>query len=329
MLSTDEATFRERVEPHRRELQVHCYRILGSVQDAEDIVQETLVSAWRGFDGFKGDASLRTWLYTIATNRCLNALRARSRRPREVPPPPGDPGFVEPTRRIESVWVEPYPDALLEGVIDRSADPEARYDAREAVELAFVVALQQLPPRQRAVLVLRDVLAFQASEVAATLETTEAAVNSALHRARAALDEVRGAREHAPLPQSAAERDLVGRFADAFGRGDVQALVALLTDDAVLTMPPEPFEFRGREDICRFFSSVPAGGALERFHLVPTRANGQPAFACYLRDPHGPRAHAYGLMVLTLDEAAIARITGFPDTSVFPSFGLPRTLTDT
>jgi len=326
MLTSDEATFRRLVEPHRRELQLHCYRILGSVQDAEDMLQETLLSAWRGLEGFKGEASLRSWLYSIATNRCLNALRARSRRPRETPMPPPGTGFAEPTRLTESVWVEPYPDALLEE--DPSVDPEARYDARESIELAFVVALQHLPPRQRAVLVLRDVLGFRASEVAATLETSESAVNSALHRARTALEAARGDRGNAPAPQSAAERDVVGRFADAFVSGDLQALVGLLTDDALLTMPPEPFEFRGRADISRFFATVPAGGDLERFRLVPTRANGQPAFGCYLRDPQSARSHAYGLMVLTLDGDAIARITGFPDTSVFPSFGLPRTISD-
>jgi RNA polymerase sigma-70 factor (ECF subfamily) len=217
---------------------------------------------------------------------------------------------------------------LLESVLDRSHEPEARYEAREAIGLAFVVGLQRLPPRQRAVLVLRDVLAFRASEVAEMLGVTEVSVNRTLHRARLALE--RGVspaqRELARLPDSPEERDLVARFTTTFEAGDVDGVVALLTDDAVLTMPPEPLEYQGPGAIAQFLSTVPAGGALERFRLVPTRANGQPAFGCYLRDAHAPIAHAYGLMVLTLRGDRVAAITGFPDTSVFRSFGLPRTL---
>jgi RNA polymerase sigma-70 factor (TIGR02960 family) len=329
--SGDEQAFRGLVEPFRRELQVHCYRILGSVQDAEDIAQETLLAAWRGLEGFRGEAGVRTWLYRIATNSSLNELRRRGRRPRELSPPPEAPGEPpEPSRIIESIWLEPYPDALLEGLPDQSPEPGARYDVREAVELAFVAALQHLPPGQRAVLVLRDVLGFRASEVAEMMGTTVASANGALQRARRTLEEERpaGERESAPRPGTKAERELVGRFADAFERGDVGALVALLTEEAELVMPPEPFEYHGREAIGRFLATVPAGGALERFRLVPTRANGQPALACYLREPKGPRSHAYGLMVLTLERGGIARITGFPDTSVFRHFGLPRTLRD-
>jgi RNA polymerase sigma-70 factor (TIGR02960 family) len=322
----DEDAFRELVSPYRRELQVHCYRILGSVQDAEDLVQETLLSAWRGLDRYRGDAAIRAWLYRIATNGCLNALRARGRRPREMTPPVEPmPPEAEPSRVAEPVWAEPYPDDLID---DRATDPEARYDAREAIEISFVIALQHLPARQRAVLVLRDVLGFRAGEVAAILETTEAGVHSALQRARATLERARAGTppERGPLPRSRAERELVGRFADAFERGDVEAVVALLAEDAALTMPPEPFEFHGRDSISRFFATVPAGGDLTRLRLVPIRANGQPAFAVYLREPHGPRQHAYGIMVLTLGEGRILAITGFPDTSVFRSFGLPRTL---
>jgi RNA polymerase sigma-70 factor (TIGR02960 family) len=323
----DGAAFRDLTDPYRRELQVHCYRILGSVQDAEDLVQETMLAAWRGLDGFEGRASLRGWLYRIATNRCLNALRDRGRRPRELPPPPEPPPEPpQPTRHAEPAWLEPYPDALLEGVPDRSPGPEARYETREAVALAFVAALQHLPPRQRAVLVLRDVLGFRAAEVAAILESSEPAVNNALQRARAALDARLPERDTAPAPRSAVERELVGRFADAFESGDVDRVVALLTDDAWLTMPPAPFEYQGPAAIAGFLSTVPAGGALERFVLVPTRANTQPAFGCYLRDAHAPIAHAYGLMVLTLDGERISAITGFADTGVFPHFGLPRTL---
>ena len=313
----DERAFRDLTEAHRRELHVHCYRIVGSVQDAEDLVQETLLAAWRGLDGFEGRASMRSWLYRIATNRCLNALRDRGRRVPELPAPPeGAPEPPPPTRRREPVWLEPYPDALL--------GPEAGYETREAIGLAFITALQRLPPRQRAVLVLRDVLGFRAAEVAEMLGVTEAAVTSALHRARTALDPVPV--EQAPLPGSPAERALVARFTEAFEGGDVDGVVALLTGDALLTMPPEPLEYQGPAAIAGFLSTVPAGGRLDQFVLIPTRANRQPAFGCYLRDPQAAVAHAYGLMVLTLHGDRIGAITGFPDTSVFPHFGLPRTL---
>jgi RNA polymerase sigma-70 factor (TIGR02960 family) len=313
----DEQAFQELAEAHRRELHVHCYRIVGSVQDAEDLVQETLLAAWRGRDGFEGRASLRSWLYRIATNRCLNALRDRGRRVPELPAPPaGSPEPPPPTRRREPVWLEPYPDALL--------DPEAGYETREAIGLAFIAALQGLPPRQRAVLVLRDVLGFRAAEAAEMLGVSEASVTSALHRARTALDPVPV--EQAPLAGSPAERALVARFTEAFEGGDVDGVVALLTGDALLTMPPEPLEYEGPAAVAGFLSTVPAGGRLDQFVLIPTRANGQPAFGCYLRDPRASVAHAYGLMVLTLRGDRIAAITGFPDTAVFPHFGLPRTL---
>jgi RNA polymerase sigma-70 factor (ECF subfamily) len=326
----DESAFAELAEHYRAGLQLHCYRILGSVQDAEDLAQETLVAAWRGRERFEGRASLRTWLYRIATNRSLNALRDRGRRARALPAPPdGAPAPPPPpTRLVESVWLEPYPDVLLEGVADRSQQPEARYETRESIGLAFVAGLQRLPARQRAVLVLRDVLAFRAGEVAEMLGVTEVSVNRTLHRARKRLDQITppGRRELAPLPGSREERELVDRFTTAFETGDIAGVVALLSDDALLTMPPEPLQYQGASAIGRFLSTVPAGGALERFHLVPTRANGQPAFGCYLRDAHAPIAHAYGLMVLTLNGDRITAITGFSDTSVFASFGLPRTL---
>jgi RNA polymerase sigma-70 factor (TIGR02960 family) len=327
--SGDEVAFQELTESLRGELQVHCYRIVGSVQDAEDLVQETLVAAWRGLESFEGRASLRSWLYRIATNRCLNHVRDRGRRlpdlPAPVEPVPLPP---EPTRVLEPVWLEPYPDVLLEGVADRGQEPDARYEQREAIGLAFMVALQRLPPRQRAVLVLRDVLGFRAAEVADMLGATEVAVNRLLHRARRAMDrDARpGTLADAPLPGSPDERALVTRFATAFESGDVPAVIALLTDDAVMTMPPEAAEYVGPEAIGRFLSTVPAAGALERFRLVPTRANGQPAFGCYLGDPHTPIAHAYGLMVLTLRGDRVSGLAGFADAAVFASFGLPRTL---
>jgi RNA polymerase sigma-70 factor (TIGR02960 family) len=322
----DEEAFRQLTEPHRRELQVHCYRILGSMQDAEDLVQETLLAAWRSLEGFEGRASVRSWLYRIATNRCLNALRARSRRPREVPAMGDSP---EPTRRTEPVWLEPYPDVLLEEIPDRSAGPSARYEARESIELAFIVALQRLPPRQRAALVLRDVLGFRTAEIADMLDTGEASVKGALQRARAALEARLPAadRERAPRPNSASERQLVGRFADAVHSGDIDEIVALLTDDALLTMPPQPLEYQGHEPIAAFLRHR---GELRGapLRVVPTRANTQPAFGCYLPDAHAAIARPYGLIVLTLEGDAIAAITWFADTGVFRHFGLPRTLPD-
>jgi RNA polymerase sigma-70 factor (TIGR02960 family) len=320
----DEDAFGELIDPYRGELQLHCYRILGSLQDAEDVVQETLLSAWRGLKGFEGRASLRTWLYRIATNRCLNALRERSRRPQEVPSMVEPP---EPTRRVEPVWLEPYPDVLLDGLADAAPGPEARYETRESVGLAFMTALQHLPPRQRAVLVLRDVLGFHTTEVAEMLESSEASVKGALQRARATLDKrlPAGGRERAPLPRSARERELVGRFAAAVERGDTDGLVALLTDDAVLTMPPQPLEYQGHEAIAAFLRdrAVLRGTPLR---VVPIRANKQPAFGCYLPDAHAAIARPYGLLVLTLAGDAIAAITWFTDTGVFRHFGLPRRL---
>ena len=320
----DDQAFRELTDPHRRELQLHCYRILGSMQDAEDLVQETLLAAWRSLEAFEGRASLRSWLYRIATNRCLNALRARSRRPRDLRAMDDTP---PPTRRTESIWLEPYPDVLLEEIPDRSPGPAARYEARETVELGFIVALQGLPPRQRAALVLRDVLGFHAAEVAAMLDTSEASVKGALQRARAALQAGLPAadREPAPRPNSAGERQLVGRFADAVQSGDVDAIVALLTDDAVLTMPPQPLEYEGRDVIAAFLRHREElrGAALR---VVPTRANTQPAFGCYLPDAQAAIARPYGLLVLTLEGDAIAAITWFADTGVLRHFGLPRTL---
>jgi RNA polymerase sigma-70 factor (TIGR02960 family) len=321
----DEEAFRALTEPYRRELQAHCYRILGSIQDAEDLVQETLLSAWRGLEAFEGRASVRSWLYRIATNRCLDALRARARRPREVHAMP-DEAPPEPTGRFEPVWLEPYPDVLLDDLPERAPGPASRYESRESIELSFIVALQHLPPRQRAVLVLRDVLGFRTAEVAEMLGTGGGSVKGSLQRARATLRARLPAadREHAPRPNSASERTLVGRFADAFQVGDVDELVSLLTDDALLTMPPLPLEYQGPEAIATFLRyRVPLRGA--PMHLVPTRANTQPALACYLQDPHAAIARPFGLLVLTLEGDRISAVTRF-DHGVFPYFGLPRKL---
>jgi RNA polymerase sigma-70 factor, ECF subfamily len=320
----DEDAFRELTDPYRRELQLHVYRIVGSAQDAEDLLQETLLAAWRGLEQFQGRASVRTWLYRIATNRALDALRASRRHPEDLRRMTEVP---EPTRRAEPIWLEPYPDVLFEGVPDDAPGPEARYEAKEAIALAFIVGLQHLPPQQRAVLVLRDVLGFRAGEVAEILDSTEASVNSLLRRARAAFESRLPAagRERAPLPNSKLERDVIGSFADAIEAGDIDAVVALLTDDAWLTMPPEPWEYQGPTAIAAFIRNREAhlGG---RLRLVPTRANSQPAFGCYLPSPQTEIARPRGLIVLTLVGDRISAITWFADSSVFPHFGLPRML---
>jgi RNA polymerase sigma-70 factor (TIGR02960 family) len=306
----DERAFAALVERHRRELQLHCYRMLGSLQDAEDLVQETLLAAWRGLGGFEQRASLRAWLYRIATNRCLNALRERGRRPAVeetlMAPPP--------TRYVEPSWLEPYPDTTLP---DLAPGPAARYEQREATQLAFVAGLQLLPERQRAALVLRDVLGFGTEEVAAILDVTPQSVKGALQRARATLDERVPALERAPLPDSAAERELVARFNDAVEAGDTARVVALLTDEAHLTMPPLPLEYIGHAAIAAFLDhrAEIRGAPLE---LRPTRANGQPAFGCYLH------SRAWGLLALTMSGEQIAAITFFSDPSLVGRFGLPR-----
>jgi RNA polymerase sigma-70 factor (TIGR02960 family) len=319
----DEQAFRELTDPYRGELLGHCYQILGSVADAEDMLQETLLAAWRGLTGFEGRSSVRAWLHRIAVNGCLNALRDRSRRPREVPMMAEPP---QPTRMADPVWVEPYPDVLLDGLPDAAPGPEARYDTKEAVELAFVTALQHLPPRQRAVLVLRDVLGYPAAEAAVMLEATEASVKGALQRARAALQaRLPAGRDRAPAPGSPRERHLAGRFAAAVEAGDIDAVLTLLTGDAWLTMPPEPYQYQGPAAIAAFLRHRAAlRGAPLR--LVPTRANTQPAFGCYLPCAHTPLARPYGMIVLTLRGDQISAITWFSDSSVFPCFGLPRAL---
>ena len=387
--SGDAVAFEQLVGPYRREMQVHCYRILGSVADAEDALQETLTAAWRALGGYQGRAGIRTWLYRIATSRCLNMLRAASRRPQARPPaldfePP------EPTRLGEVVWLEPYPDVLFD-LPDGAAGPEARCETREAISLAFVTALQLLPPRQRAALILRDVLDFSVREVAGLLGTTEQSAASALKRARATLArelpsperpaqtdspaerdllgrlvrafeagdvdgldvsgrEVAGlldtteqsvasavkraratlARElpspdqPAPAPGSPREQELVSRLVRAFEAGDVDGIVALMTGDVWLRMPPVPLEYQGRELARRFFSDV-AFRRGRRYLLVPTRANGQPAFGVYLRDPLTGVGHASGLVVITLAGEQVSAITRF-DSGVLSRFGLPRTL---
>jgi len=320
----DGDAFRELTEPYLRELQVHCYRMLGSFQDAEDALQNTLLTAWQSLAGFEGRASIRTWLYKIATNRCLDARRAASRRAArkwdmaQFEPP-------VPTPRAEAVWLQPFPDALLDGAAGVPLGPEARYEQAEAISLAFVTALQALPPRQVAVLILRDVLGFHASEVAGMLEVTVESVNSALKRARASLQRrPPPAAGHQPPPTagSPAEDAIVAKFARAWESADLDALVALLTDDVFIAMPPMPFGYEGRDVVTRFCASLLAAG--RRFDLVPARANGQPAFGAYLRGPGGT-SHATAFYVLTLAGDRICGMTRF-EASVLPWFGLPRSL---
>lgn len=324
----DGVAFGELTEPYRRELQLHCYRMLGAVSDAEDLVQETLLSAWRSVNGFRGNASVRTWLYRIATNRCLNALRDRERRPLPAVPPSSGLLPPEPSRLGEVMWLEPYPDLLLSQAGDAAGEPEARIESREGISLAFITAVQTLPPRQRAILVLRDVLAFRGPEVAGMLSTTENAVASGLKRARATL----GARTDAerarrpPLPGSSSEQQAVAAFVAAFENGDVPALISLLTDDAWLTMPPLPLEYQGHAAIAAFFMQSGFRDGERSFRLIPTRANGQPAFGRYELDPQTGIARAHGLTVLSLDGEMITEVAGFLGTNLPARFGLPASL---
>jgi RNA polymerase sigma-70 factor (TIGR02960 family) len=320
----DEGAFRALMEPHRRELRAHCYRMLGSFQDAEDLLQEVLLAAWHGLKGFEERASLRTWLYKIATNRCLNALRAASRRPAVAWSIPGI-APPEPSSWSETPWLEPFPDAVIEGNADAPPGPEARYEQSQSISLAFVSALQTLPPNQLAVLILRDVIEFSAKEVADMLGATVQSANGALKRARANLKRQfppGGAREHARLPDQGAEDGLVAKFVSAYEAADLDALVALLTNDVFMSMPPMALEYRGRDAVARFCALLFGSG--RRFALAPTRANGQPAFGVYVRSPAGA-SHGSGLIVLAVDGERISAMTRF-EKSVLPWFGLPATL---
>ena len=310
--------FDDLVEDQRADLHAHCYRMLGSLHDADDALQDTLLRAWRGLPGFRGRSSLRTWLYRIATNVCLDAI---ARRPKRVLPI--DYG---PDEREASLWIEPYPDATL-GVEDGEAAPEARYERREALELAFVAALQHLPPRQRAALIARDVLGFSAKEAAEALETTVASVNGALLRARRTVAERLPQRSQQATLRSLGDRrlqEIVERFADAFERGDVDAILALLADDATFSMPPYPDRYEGREAIAS--SWLMPGGPPPRLRYVTVRANGQPALATYLLDAGTGAYLPLALDVLTLRGDRIADVTAFRTPALFPRFGLPEQL---
>jgi RNA polymerase sigma-70 factor (TIGR02960 family) len=323
--SGDQQAFAQLTDGYRQELKLHCYRILGSTQDAEDALQETLLGAWQALANFEERASIRTWLYRIATNRCLNMLRAASRRPAVASPLTS--ARSEPTRGDEVIWLEPYPDILLDGLADDSPGPDARYETRESVSLAFITILQLLPPRQRVALVLRDVLGYRANEAAEMIDATEASVESALKRARVAVrDRLVDTqdREPPPAPNSAAEQEIVARVTAAFETGNADELVALLTQDVSVTMPPVPGECKGPEDAGRYFRKTSfSPGRSTR--TVPTRANGQPVLATYVLDLQTGLYHATGIAVLTLSGRSISAVTIFGK-DVLPSFGLPRVL---
>jgi RNA polymerase sigma-70 factor (ECF subfamily) len=324
----DEAAFGRLVEAHRGALHAHCYRMLGSVQDAEDALQDAMLRAWRGLSRFEGRSSLRSWLYRIATNACLSAIE---RRPKRVLPidygPPADPhdGPGEPL--VESVWVEPYPDETL-GLEDGYAAPEARYEQRESVELAFVAALQHLPPLQRAVLILREVLGFSAGEVAASLDSTPEAVYSALQRAHASVEQRLPEQSQQETVRSLGDerlRSLVESYVRAWEESDVEAIVGMLTEEATLSMPPMASWFRGREVVGDFLAGRPLTGG-RRWRLVPARASGQVAFGHYIWDPDSSAWLPHGLNVITLAGDRVEEIIAFLTPETFPRFGLPEQL---
>lgn len=321
----DAVAFQRLTEPHRRELRMHCYRMLGSLQDAEDALQETLLAAWQGFKGFEGRASLRTWLYRIATNRCLNARRSASRRPARAWTLPGVQP-PEPSRLGEIPWLDPFPDSLLdEGAPDAPLSPEDRYIQTESISLAFVAALQVLPRRQLAAFILSDILGFEASEIATMIDSTIDSVNSALKRARANLQQRMrpgSPRQRPPATGSAAEEAIVAKFVQAFQSADMKALVALFTDDVFMSMPPVPLEYEGRDPVARFWAVL--FHAVPRFSLVRTRANGQPAFGAYLHAASGT-LQGSGVIALSLNGERIGAITFF-ERSALPWFGLPQEL---
>ncbi|MHB1518381.1 MAG: RNA polymerase subunit sigma-70 [Acidimicrobiales bacterium] len=312
----DDDAFGELVAPYRAELHLHCYRMLGSLADADDVLQDTMIAAWRAIGAFSGRSSLRTWLYRIATNRCLNAIRDAKRRPPPVPMPPFSP--PRPSAAFEGTWLQPYPDAWLE----QPADPQARLEAGEAIRLAFVAALQRMAPRQGAALLLYDVLGFALPEVAAMLDATPTAVKGLLQRARAALEHDPHLSPRGPAsPGSTANDDEVARrFAEAYSTDDVDALVALLTDDAWLAMPPAPHEYHGTDGIAGFLRASAAGRAGQHLGLVPTRANRQHGFVCFLGDAGDPRARPSGVMVLDIAAGRITGITRFLEPTLVKTF---------
>ena len=326
--SADQDAFRRLAEPHRRELQLHCYRMLGSFHDAEDLVNETFLRAWRGLHEFEGRASFRSWLYRIATNACLNALKSRARARRVLPPSESPPAEGMPTAPAPDVaWLEPYPDAVLEGIAETSPGPDLRYEMRESVQLAFVAAIQLLPPRQRAALLLRDVLGWSAAESAKLLDTSVASLNSALQRARATLaKELASGRPRKPAVPLDEQRPLLERYLRSWESADIHGFVALLREDAVFSMPPWPQWYRGAEAVGKFFTWTHRPGGHSPFRLVPTAANRQPAFAFYHRPGPGPEWRAHSIQLLTFDGDTIAAMTSFLSPPLFGAFSLPAVL---
>jgi RNA polymerase sigma-70 factor (ECF subfamily) len=322
--------FQLSAESYRRELKVHCYRILGSIHEAEDAVQDTMLRAWRNIGSFEGRSSLRSWLYRIATNVCLNMLAKRSIARRTLPELHGSPALQLPSESpaTEIAWLEPYPDAELEGVVDIEPGPHARYEQREAMRLAFIAAIQYLPGRQRAALLLHDVVGWSAAETAEILDMSAAAINSALQRARATLKKHvasadRGEREMATVGQ----RSLLDRYVRAWEAKDLDGLVALLKEDAVLSMPPLSEWYQGHDAIravCAFFWS-PGTLPYSAFRLIETKANGQPAFALYARSTSDSKWHAHVIQVLTLEGDAISALTYFVNPNLFRAFGFAAT----
>jgi RNA polymerase sigma-70 factor (ECF subfamily) len=325
----DQRAFQEVAEPYRRELQLHCYRMLGSLHDAEDLVQETFLRAWRGLKHFEGRASLRGWLYRIATNACLNVLASRMNPHRVLPETQGPPTEKMPQDRpaTELSWLEPYPDTALEGIADTAAGPEARYEMREAVQLAFITAIQLLPPRQRAVLLLRDVLGWSSAETAGLLEVSVASVNSALQRARTILEKGPGRPTANPIPDDR-QRALLDRYVRAWEGTDIDAFVALLREDAVLSMPPLEQWYRGRAAVRAFFTWAFEWESIsyQPFRLIPTAANRQPAFGMYCRTQEEPEYRVHAIQLLTPKDDKIAALTVFRDPQLFTAFGLSTVL---
>jgi RNA polymerase sigma-70 factor (ECF subfamily) len=318
MTTTESVDFLQQADPYRRELLAHCYRMLGSVHDAEDLVQETYIRAWRSYDKFENRSSLRTWLYRIATNVCLTALDGRDRRPLPagLGNPDSDPG--EPLEeRLEVPWLEPVPDSIA------GIDPAAVVTSRETIRLALIAALQYLPPRQRAVLILRDVLKWRAAEVAELLETSATAVNSILQRARAQLQQVAPTEDTVAEPTESAQRDLLDKYVTAFEAKDVPGIVALFTEDAIWDMPPYSVWYKGPTNIARHLADV-CPIAPGEMRLIPINANGQPGFGTYWLGPQGG-GHPFNLVVLTLSAKGITHSTSFFDTTLFKTFGLPPT----
>ena len=322
-LAGDHQAFQRLTNPHARELHVHCYRMLGSFHDAEDAVQETLLRAWRHLATFEGRSTFRAWLYRIATNVCLRLGQRR-----RTEPPAAPPALVEAVARSTEpvIALSPYPDTWLDELTATTEDPAAAYDLHESVQLAFLAAVQVLPPRQRAVLILRDVLGWSATEVAELLDATPASVNGALNRARATIEQQRAAgrlQTGRVAPADEVAQSLARRYVEAWQAVDIGKLVGLLKHDVVMTMPPLPLRYSGREAVVEFLATIPARNAREEFHFIPTRANHQPALAAYRLDAEGRTYRAWGMFVLGIDGDAVAEITAFIDPTLASAFGLP------